>query len=106
MKVSATTPPPKLPLRLHPLWAVHHKGPRRGWGWGSFSPFTFSDGNFFFFGYPDESLTTQKRFSNLTILNTPSKQRTDKLCLVAVANNENRKGNIGTFRESDLKMFR
>ena len=37
------------------------------------------------------------------------KQRTDKLCLVAVANefvalNDNRKGNFGTFRESDLKM--
>ena len=71
---------------------------------------TFSDGNFFFFyfGYPDLSLTTQTRFSNLTILNT-HKQRTDKLCLVAVANefvalNDNRKGNFGTFRESDLKM--
>ena len=63
---------------------------------------------FFYFGYPDLSLTTQTRFSNLTILNT-HKQRTDKLCLVAVANefvalNDNRKGNFGTFRESDLKM--
>ena len=71
---------------------------------------TISDGNFVFFsfGYPDLSLTTQTRFSNLTILNT-HKQRTDKLCLVAVANefvalNDNRKGNFGTFRESDLKM--
>ena len=72
-------------------------------------PPTFSDGNFFlYFSYPDLSLTTQTRFSNLTILNT-HKQRTDKLCLVAVANefvalNDNRKGNFGTFRESDLKM--
>ena len=31
---------------------------------------------FFYFGYPDLSLTTQTRFSNLTILNT-HKQRTD-----------------------------
>ena len=59
---------------------------------------------FFYFGYPDLSLTTQTRFSNLTILNT-HKQRTDKLCLVAVANefvalNDNRKGNFGSFRES------
>ena len=63
---------------------------------------------FFYFGYPDLSLTTQTRFSNLTILNT-HKQRTDKLCLVAVANefvalNDNRKGNFGTFREYNLKM--
>ena len=34
---------------------------------------------FFYFGYPDLSLTTQTRFSNLTILNT-HKQRIDKLC--------------------------
>ena len=40
---------------------------------------------FFYFGHLDLSLTTQTRFSNLTILNT-HKQRTDKLCLVAVAN--------------------
>ena len=33
----------------------------------------------------DLSLTTQTRFSNLTILNT-HKQTTDKLCLVALAN--------------------
>ena len=63
---------------------------------------------FFYFGYPDLSLTTQTRFSNLTILNT-HKQRTDKLCLVAIANefvalHDNRKGNFGSFRESDLKM--
>ena len=38
---------------------------------------------FFYFGYSDLSLTTQKRFRNLTILNT-DKQRTDKLCLAAV----------------------
>ena len=62
----------------------------------------------FHFSYPDLSLTTQTRFSNLTILNT-HKQRTDKLCLVAVANefvalNDNRKGNFGAFRESNLKM--
>ena len=54
-------------------------------------PPTFSDGKiyiyifFFYFGYPDLSLTTQIRFSNLTILDT-HKQRTDKICLVAVAN--------------------
>ena len=52
------------------------------------------------------SLTTQTRFSNLTILNT-RKQRTDKLCLVAVANefvalNDNWKGNFGAFREPDV----
>ena len=63
----------------------------------------------FYFGYPDLSLTTQRRFSSPTILYT-HKQRTDKLCLqVAVANefvalNDNRKGNFGSFRESDLKM--
>ena len=76
-------------------------------------PNTFSDGKvifFFYFGYPDLSLTTQTRFStgNLTILNT-HKQRTDKFCLVGVTNefvalNDNRKGNFGTFRKSDLKM--
>ena len=58
--------------------------------------------------FADLSLTTQTRSSNLTILNT-HKQRTDKLCLVDVANefaalNDNRKGNFGTFRESDSKM--
>ena len=77
-------------------------------------PPQFLDGKIFlfYFGYPDLSLTTQTRFSNLTILNT-HKQRTDiKLCLVAVANqcvaiNDNRKGNfIGTFTESDLKVSR
>ena len=52
--------------------------------------------------YQDLSLTTQMRFSNLTILDT-HKQRTDKLCLVAVAKefvalNDKRKGNFGTFR--------
>ena len=66
--------------------------------------------NCFYFGYPDLSLTTQTRFSNLTILNT-HKQRTEKLCLVAVANefvalNDNWKGNFGTCREFDLKMSR
>ena len=40
---------------------------------------------YFYFGYPDLSLATQARFSNLTILNT-HKQRKDKLCLIAVAN--------------------
>ena len=54
------------------------------------------------------STMTQTRFSNLTILNT-HKQRTNKLCLIDVANefaalNENRKSNFGTFKESDLKM--
>ena len=53
---------------------------------------------FFYFGYPDLSLTTQTRFSNLTILNT-HKQRTDKLCLVAGANEfvalkDNQKGTL------------
>ena len=78
------------------------------------TPLTFSDGlmvffYLFYFGYPDLSLTTQRRFSSPTILNT-HKQRTDKLCpQVAVGNefvalNDNRKGNFGTFRESDLKM--
>ena len=52
--------------------------------------------------------TTQTKFSNLTILNT-HKQRTDKLCLIDVANeflalNKNRKSNFGTFKESELKM--
>ena len=54
------------------------------------------------------STMTQTRFSNLTILNT-HKQRTNKHCLIDVANefaalNENRKSNFGTFKESDLKM--
>ena len=68
----------------------------------------FSDGNFFlYFGYPDLSLTLQTRFSNLTILNT-HKQRTDKLCLVAVTNefvapNDNRKGNFGHIQRIRLK---
>ena len=74
-------------------------------------PPTFSDGKiilFFGFGYPHLSLATQTRCSNSTILNT-HKQRTDKLCLVAVADefvalNDNRNGNFDTFRESDLKM--
>ena len=73
-------------------------------------PHTFSDGKiiFFYYDYPDLSLTTQIRFSNLTILDT-HKQRTNKLCLVAVTNefvalNDNRKGNFGTFKESDLKF--
>ena len=79
-------------------------------GDGALAPLTFSDGKIFFFdfGYPDLSLIARTRFSNLTILNT-HKQRTDKLCLVAVANefvalNDNRKGNFGTFRKSDFKM--
>ena len=38
----------------------------------------------FYFGYPDLSVITQIKFSNLTILNT-HKQKTDKLCPVAVA---------------------
>ena len=43
-----------------------------------------------------------------TVLNT-HKQRTDKLCLIDVANElaaltDNRKNNFGTFKESDLKM--
>ena len=68
----------------------------------------FSGGKFFFsffyFGYPDLSLTTQTKFINRTILST-HKQKTDKLCPVAVANefvalNDNRKGKV---RESNLK---
>ena len=87
---------------------MHTQGQSRGWGW---SPH-FSDGKiilFFYFCYPDLSLTTQTRFSNLTVLNS-HKQRKDKLCLVAVVANEFaalndiRKGDFGTFRESDLKM--
>ena len=65
---------------------------------------------FSYYGYPDLSLTTQIRFSSLTILDA-HKQRTNKLCLVAVGNefvalNDNRKSNFGTFRESDLKISR
>ena len=91
------------PARVHTLYRRDRAGdgspPPHFFRWQFF---------FFYFGYPDLSLTTQTRFSNLTILNT-HKQRTDKLCLVAVANefvalNDNRKGNFGTFRESDLKM--
>ena len=90
------------PARVHTLYR------RDSAGDGSPPPHFFGWQFFFYFGYPDLSLTTQTRFSNLTILNT-HKQRTDKLCLVAVANefvalNDNRKGNFGTFRESDLKM--
>ena len=89
------------------------QGPRKGVGWKGFpTPATFSDGKiiFFYFGYPDLSLTTQTRFSNLTILNT-HKQRTDKLCLVAVVNefvalNENRKGNFGIVQRIQLKNIR
>ena len=80
-------------------------GTAQGVGLGGSPPPTFPDGkiHFFYFGYPNLSLTTQTRFSNLTVLNT-HKQRTDKLCLVAVANefvalNDNRRGNFGSFRE-------
>ena len=90
------------PAQVHTLYRRDRAGD------GSPHPHFFGWQFFFYFGYPDLSLTTQTRFSNLTILNT-HKQRTDKLCLVAVANefvalNDNRKGNFGTFRESDLKM--
>ena len=67
---------------------VYIRNCKGGWGCGPTPPLTFSDGTFFlitYFGFPDLSLTTQTRFSNLTILNT-HKQRTDKLCLVAVTN--------------------
>ena len=85
------------PAQVHTLYRRDRAGD------GSPPPPTFSD------GYPDLSLTTQTSFSNLSILMNTHKQRTDKLCLVAVANefvalNDNRKGNFGTFRESDLKM--
>ena len=70
---------------------------------------TFSNGKFFFFyfGYPDLSLITQTKFSNLTILNT-HKQRTDKLCLLVVTNefvalNDNQKGNFGHIQRIRLK---
>lgn len=72
--------------------AYIYQGLCRGWAWGgALVPptytHTFSDGKviFFYFGYPELSLTKQTRFSNLTILDT-HKQRTDKLCLIAVAN--------------------
>ena len=52
------------------------------------------------------STITQDRFSNLTILSN-RKQRTDKLCLLDVANafvsrNENRKKKFGIFKETDF----
>ena len=53
---------------------------------------------------------TQTRVSNLTKLNT-HKQRTDKLCLIDVANefaglNENRTSKaLATFKESDLHLL-
>ena len=68
------------------------QGPRSGgWGWWlAPAPLFRMVKKVFFvvvfdFGYPDLSLTTQTRFSNLTIQKT-HEQRTDKLCLVAVAN--------------------
>ena len=90
---------------------VYNRDFTGGGGCGGLSPTPpphFSDGNFFlYFGYPDLSLTLQTRFSNLTILNT-HKQRTDKLCLVAVTNefvapNDNRKGNFGHIQRIRLK---
>ena len=59
-----------------------YQGPRRG---GALANFSNGKIYFFNFGYPDLSLATQTRFSILTILNT-DKQRTEKPCLVAVAN--------------------
>lgn len=52
------------------------------------------------------STMTQERFSNLTILNS-HKERTEKLCLVDIANefakrNDNRKRNFGIFKDSGL----
>ena len=50
--------------------------PRRGWA-------AFSDGLiffFFYFGYPDLSLNTQTRFSNLTILNSHKQNRQTLSC--------------------------
>ena len=90
------------PAQVHTLYRRDRAGdgsPPHYFGWQFF----------FYFGYPDLSLTTQTRFSNLSILMNTRKQRTDKLCIVAVANefvalNDNRKSNFGTFRESDLKM--
>ena len=49
------------------------------------------------------STMTQTRFRNLTILNT-RKQRTDKLCVLDVAN-EYQKSNFDTFKESDFKKM-
>ena len=76
--------------------APNHHHHRHFFGWFFFFFF------FFYFGYQDLSLTTQTRFGNLTILNT-HKQRTDKLCLVAVANefvalNDNWKGDTQPLR--------
>ena len=53
---------------------------------------------------------TQDRFSNLTIHNN-HKQRTDKLCLLDVANefvgrNERRKRNFGIIKETDIKSLK
>ena len=73
------------------------------WEGGCFFSQFFGWENFFFFGYPDLSLATQTRFSILTILNT-DKQRTEKPCLVAVANEFVALLRDHTFRESDLNM--
>ena len=77
------------------------------------NPTTSAAGERSFFSAPRlkmwlQSTMTQTRFSNPTILNT-HKQRTDKLCLAAVADefvalNDNRKGSFVTFRKSDLKV--
>ena len=69
-------------------FALIFSGTTQGVGLGGLIPppplFRMVKYIFFYFGSPDLSLTTQRMFSNLTILNT-HKQRTDRLCLVAVA---------------------
>ena len=92
---------------------LYTSGTAKGGGAVAQPPLTFSDGTFFlitYFGFPDLSLTTQTRFSNLTILNA-HEQRTDKLCLVAVTNqfvapNDNRRGNFGHIQRIRLKNVR
>ena len=88
--------------------ALPFRGPCRGWGWGGYtiSIFWMVKDFYFNFGYPDLSLTTQTRFSNLTILNTTKREQTlsCSCCNEFVVINDNRKGNFGAFRESNLKM--
>ena len=58
--------------------------------------------------FKSSRLSTDSRKLQTLALNT-QKQRTDKLCLIDVADefaalNENRKSNFGAFKESHLKM--
>ena len=60
--------------------------------------------------YPDDSYLGSDVFVFFFyFIHNTHNQRTDKLCLIDVANefealNENRKSNFGTFKESDIKM--